>query len=213
MQEVDDKTDRSGGVDQAKALAQSTNLNGKFAAAIPFQGGNYGLAMLTELTPARSWAMELPPGLEPRVAQFTELTYHCVPLVAVNVHFDHADDDSARILQASALVAALSGVQAVTIVAGDFNDTPSSRSLAMFYDAGFQHVDTPGASWPADSPTEDIDHILIRDGRTAVVEIISGGVADEDKLSDHRPVAGTILLKSHAISSKLVATDNCSNGC
>src|SRR5688500_5929836 len=47
LQEVDQKTARSKGVDQAARLAELTGLRAIFGKAMEYQGGGYGLAVLS----------------------------------------------------------------------------------------------------------------------------------------------------------------------
>src|SRR5690606_13604979 len=49
LQEVDKGTTRSGGIDQTAALSTRTGLTGYFAKARDFQGGDYGVAILSRL--------------------------------------------------------------------------------------------------------------------------------------------------------------------
>ena len=47
LQEVDSETRRSKGVDQAGELGRLLGMHAEFAQAIPFQGGGYGVAVLS----------------------------------------------------------------------------------------------------------------------------------------------------------------------
>src|SRR5690606_14126261 len=49
LQEVDKGTTRSGGIDQTAELSTRTGLTGYFAKAREFQGGDYGVAILSRL--------------------------------------------------------------------------------------------------------------------------------------------------------------------
>ena len=48
LQEVDRKTERTGGVDQAEELGRLTGMKVLFGASMPYQGGEYGNAVLTK---------------------------------------------------------------------------------------------------------------------------------------------------------------------
>ena len=84
------------------------------------------------------------------------------------------------------------------IVAGDFNDTPDSRTMQAFFAAGFETVEAPGPSWNARTPSVDIDHILVRTGRGLELMPLGGEVLEERDLSDHRPVRGRIRVRTSA---------------
>src|SRR5690606_619255 len=69
LQEVDDRTTRANGVDQAQELGRLTGLHAYFGQAMPYQGGGYGQAILSKW-PLQSRAIHtLPqqPGREPRI--------------------------------------------------------------------------------------------------------------------------------------------------
>ncbi len=195
LQEIDHTCERSGKVDQMAALARATSMDAAFGAFMPFQGGEYGLGTLSAVPVRSSHALRLPDGDEPRVALFRELEVLGHPLLAVNVHFNWTRDDRARFAQARALLDELASRGAATIVAGDFNDVPASRTMQAFYEAGFTHVEAPGPSWNAEAPSVDIDHILIRDGGRLRIESLGGEVVVESSLSDHRPVRGRVRVR------------------
>ena len=66
LQEVDRKTGRTGGVDQAAELARLTNMNFSFGASMDFDGGKYGNAVLTRFDIIKTQVVSLPG--EPRSA-------------------------------------------------------------------------------------------------------------------------------------------------
>ncbi len=101
LQEVDDQARRSGGVDQASWLAEQLGMQAAFGAFMDFQGGRYGLAILSRrpILSRESW--RLPEGNEPRVALATRIeTYAGEMVTAVAVHFDWVRDDGFRYAQA-----------------------------------------------------------------------------------------------------------------
>ncbi|HAW94738.1 MAG TPA: metallophosphoesterase, partial [Phycisphaerales bacterium] len=48
LQEVDDRARRSGGVDQASWLAERLDMHSAYGSFMAFQGGRYGLAILSK---------------------------------------------------------------------------------------------------------------------------------------------------------------------
>ncbi len=194
VQEVDERCRRSGSVDQMAVLGRRTGMQPAFASFMPYQGGRYGLGTLSALPVAATRALRLPPGREPRAALLQEVTYAGHRLLVVNVHFDWIEDDGARFAQARALLAELADEDRPTVVAGDFNDEPGSRTLEAFFAAGFVQVEPPGPSWNAETPTRDIDHILVRDGADVRLVPAGGEVLGQSGLSDHRPVRGRVRL-------------------
>ena len=69
LQEVDDKAERSGKVDEAKKLSELTGLKhhafGKF---FDFDGGEYGMAILSRFPLSDVTNLRLPDGAEPRTS-------------------------------------------------------------------------------------------------------------------------------------------------
>ena len=194
LQEVDRECERTRGVDQMAVLARLTGKTPAFGSFMPFQGGEYGMGMLSSLPIESTKSIRLPDGNEPRVALTMGVTLFERPLLLVNVHFNWIRDDAARLAQATALLEALARIDAAVVVAGDYNDIPGSRTLQAFTDAGFRQVDPPGASFSTSQPRVDIDHILIRDGGGLSLEAIEGGVVRTTDLSDHFPVFGRVRI-------------------
>jgi endonuclease/exonuclease/phosphatase family metal-dependent hydrolase len=195
LQEVDDGCERSGGVDQITLLGQMTSMDAAFGSFMPYQGGRYGLGTLSSLPVRETWSVRLPEGDEPRVALLSEVEVLGRSLLAVNLHLNWTKDDAFRYAQARALLTELETSDLPMIVAGDFNDTPDSRTMQAFFEAGFEPVEAPGPSWNARAPSVDIDHLLVRSGRGLRLEPLGGEVLEEPHLSDHRPVRGRIQLQ------------------
>ncbi|MBK8179413.1 MAG: endonuclease/exonuclease/phosphatase family protein [Planctomycetes bacterium] len=188
LQEIDRGCRRTGAVDQMQVLGAITQQRPAFASFMDYQGGEYGLGMLTGLPAFEPLALRLPDGDEPRAALLWEVEVEGERLLCVNVHFNWVEDDGARFAQATALLAVLATRGGACIVAGDFNDRPGSRTLAAFQAAGFRHADPHGPTWNAREPSKDIDHVLIRSGAGLALESLGGAILDGDLLSDHRAV-------------------------
>ncbi len=194
LQEVDEGTTRSGEVDQARALGLLTALEPAFGAFMDYQGGRYGMAILSRFPIDEAWSIELPPGNEPRVS----LAARIVPsagdtVVVVNVHFDWVADDGFRFAQASALAATLDTLSHPFILVGDVNDQPGSRTLALF-EARAREAGKPADArhtFPSDEPRREIDFIF--GGPPAAWRVGGAEVVDERVASDHRPVVADLV--------------------
>lgn len=130
LQEVDRAVERSGRSAQAAELGQRLGMEHAFGAFMPYQGGEYGMAILSRHPMRRIHEIPLPVGNEPRVALLVEL--EVAPgrrIVAVNVHFDWVADDAFRFAQAEALAAVLDTISLPVLLLGDFNDEPTSRTM------------------------------------------------------------------------------------
>ena len=189
LQEVDREAERSGGVDQATELGRLLGMTPTFGAFMPYQGGHYGMAILSRMPVIRSWAIELPEGNEPRIALAAQIA---LPpgdtVVAVNVHFDWVDDDAYRFAQASALVAVLDTLSHPWILLGDLNDEPGSRTLGLFQERALEARkprDDP-FTFSTDDPRKEIDFVFAAPPERW--RLHEAYAVSEAMASDHRPV-------------------------
>ena len=91
LQEVDVGRARSGGVDQAHAIAERLGMAFRFHAALTVEEERYGSAILTALPERLIKAGPLPgyprlPGLEPRGALWVAVDVDGVELQVINTH-------------------------------------------------------------------------------------------------------------------------------
>ncbi|MCC6245470.1 MAG: endonuclease/exonuclease/phosphatase family protein [Gemmatimonadaceae bacterium] len=195
LQEVDSVVPRSGSRDEAHALGEQLGMEQRFGRFMAYQGGAYGMAILSRFPIRRSHALRLPDGNEPRIALLAEVELPSGARVLVaNVHFDWVANDSFRVAQVHALAAVLDTVQLPTILLGDFNDVPGTRTLARFQ-SRFRVAAKPDAdhfTFSSTDPVKEIDHILLAPAaawRPAQARVISDRIA-----SDHRPVVAAVEL-------------------
>lgn len=83
IQELDSMTARSNRTDVLKELAERTQLHPCFAPAIDYDGGKYGIGILSKETPLRVQTFALPGREEARtllVAEFPEYVFACTHL-------------------------------------------------------------------------------------------------------------------------------------
>lgn len=74
LQEIDSVTTRTGGVDQAAELGRLTGLEPAYGHFMPYQGGAYGMAILSRWPIAEVANHRLPDGEEPRTALAATVT-------------------------------------------------------------------------------------------------------------------------------------------
>src|SRR5690606_4824448 len=133
LQEVDDRTGRSGKAAQAERLGQLLGMHHAFGRFMDYQGGAYGMAILTRQPIVSTRSIQLPEGNEPRIALTVQVRLADGRLLTiVNVHFDWVSDDAFRFAQAQAVTKYLDALKTPYILLGDFNDLPESRTLALF---------------------------------------------------------------------------------
>lgn len=194
LQEVDVKTKRSGGVDQAATLGELTGMHHTFAQAIPFQGGHYGNAVLTR-DPIRAFyhhKLRSEPGHEKRsvgVASVEPWDNVKMRVVFASAHLCHLSEQ-ARLNQVRSIIGNRAYHGMATILAGDFNFTPDSDAYGAMINAGW--VDAAAAfgdaqpTVPADQRTMRIDYVFVQPAeRWRVIDV---QVLDEPIASDHAPV-------------------------
>lgn len=195
LQEVDFGTTRTGGVDQARALAELTGLpHHAFGRFMDYRGGAYGMAALSAAPILDSVTHVLPDGEEPRSALAVRIRPRpgMPELVFVGIHFYRTEPE--RLAQAARLVEALGGEAAPVFLVGDFNSQPGTAVMDLLA----RHFHMPSKpedarfTFPADEPAREIDYVLYRPaGRFRLLEY---RVVDERRASDHRPVLAVVTV-------------------
>ncbi len=194
LQEVDSVVRRSGDVDQARVLGDLLGMRAAFGAFMPYQGGAYGMAILSRWPIVRSTALRLPEGNEPRVALVVEIERpDGSHLTVVNVHLDWVESDRYRYAQAEVVRATLDTLSTPWVLLGDFNDEPGSRTLRLLGRAGDEAMkpDSARFTFPAaPAPVKEIDFIVA--GPRGGWILGEATVVAERLASDHRPVVATL---------------------
>jgi len=192
LQEVDDRTQRTGRVAQAEELARLTGLQATFGKAMDFQGGGYGNAVLTRWAPADVRVLPLPGGGEPRcaLAVTVEVPGSAGKTTLVSTHLD-VSSAASRTTHAKELATEFAGHPHLVILGGDFNATPDEPPLASFADPWVlpRKEGANTGTIPVDMPTREIDFIFFKpapDQKPPTV--VRHKVIEETVASDHRPV-------------------------
>lgn len=197
LQEVDDGVERSGGEDQAASLGRMLGMNHAFGSFMDYQGGRYGLAILSRY-PLRSVdPVRLTDGNEPRVALAVEIVWPgSTRITVVNVHFDWVADDGFRFTQAGEVVRHLGTISNPWILIGDFNDQPGSRTLDMFHARATEAAKPADRrfTFPATAPVREIDYVFVSPADAWTIRRVD--VVNETIASDHRPVFAELEVRS-----------------
>ncbi len=196
LQEVDRDVTRSGKVDEARVLGESLGLHHAFGRFMDYQGGAYGMAILSRFPITTSREVALPEGNEPRVAlAVTVQLPDGRPLTIVNVHFDWVTDDGFRFAQAQTLTTFLDALPNPYVLLGDFNDEPGSRTLGLFTARATEVVKPRDnrLTFSSTEPVKEIDFIFTAPKDVWRVNEIR--VIDERVASDHRPVLSVLTLR------------------
>jgi len=196
LQEVDLTARRSGKTNQVNDLAKMLSMHPGFGSFMDFQGGRYGMAILSRYPLRNVRSLRLPTGNEPRVALIAEAQLpNNATVLVVNVHFDWVADDKYRFAQAQKLRDYLRDQERPYILMGDFNDGPDSRTLALFDQIALR-TEKPKddrMTFSSTKPKREIDFIFCSPAKSwqvGRVEVITERVA-----SDHRPVVAELTLK------------------
>ena len=184
LQEVDRKTKRAKGVDQAAELAKRLQMNQVFGNALYFSGGQYGEAILSRFEIEDPKAHHLPYrfGNEPRTALEVRIKPdNGVPVfMFVGTHLCHQDEET-RLQQTRELNQLFSGrTDFPVILAGDLNAVPDSPPMQVLSENWIDAV----------APNSHIDYILLR--KQDPWKIVETRVIEESVVSDHNPIL-TIL--------------------
>lgn len=189
LQEVDERVTRSGGEDQAERLGALLGMQHAFGSFMDYQGGRYGLAILSRCDIVDVDTLRLTEGNEPRVALAARVvSANDDTLTFVNVHFDWVADDGYRFAQAREVTEYLDDLRGAYVIAGDFNDQPGSRTLALFRVRALEAEKPRGGrmTFPSTAPEREIDFVFA--APIAGWEVGAVDVMEEPVASDHLPV-------------------------
>lgn len=173
LQELDVGRARTGGVDQAQAIADRLSMSVRFHAAMRIEAEEYGDAILTRWPERLVRSGALPtikgiPGLEPRGALWVKIAIEGVELNVINTHLGLVPREQQ--LQAAALVgkdwAGHPECTAPTLLAGDFNATSITRPYrtiaARLEDCQRQLGLSPSVkTFPSGFAAIRIDHVFV----------------------------------------------------
>lgn len=193
LQEVDSVCTRSGKVDQMKVLAALTGLHYGFVRHFEYQGGAYGMGILSRypIHNIENRRMTLLKSKNPSTAMIAAtivLPRHRKVKFA-SAHF--ALDDSSRLVQAGLVIDYLKQQELPVVFTGDLNATPDSPEIRLLK-AYFKETDTRSvATYPVPAAQKKIDYIMIRKSdrpRRLRHEVPA------QPWSDHLPVLGRFRL-------------------
>ena len=197
LQEVDSVTRRSGGVDQPAVLASLTGYHAAFGSSLDYQGGEYGIAILSRWPIVRDTMVSLPisppqeragGSYEPRGALIVEIDASGRRLVVINTHLDASGEDHYRRQELATLVR-LAGQELVAgttlLIGGDFNSRPESEVIRRATSSGWRDLwaecDAPGEgnTYPAHAPVRRIDYLFAATSATCrEARTVGAGISD-----------------------------------
>ncbi|WP_435007680.1 endonuclease/exonuclease/phosphatase family protein [Tundrisphaera lichenicola] len=191
LQEVDRGVKRSEGLDEPAELGRLTGMTSIFERNIPYQGGEYGNAVLSRWPVKGHKNVPLPSNYvgEQRGALAVDLTTPegKSPIRLIATHLDSRPDDKERLDSVKSIEQmAAEAPDLPTLLVGDLNALPESRVLGAFQTNWKRANPEPLPTFPVAKPTRQIDYVLVRPAsRWKVIEC---RVLDEAVASDHRPL-------------------------
>lgn len=198
LQEVDRGVKRTEGKDEIAELAKLTAMNYAFAHNLDYQGGQYGVAILSRfpIKQIDHRKYENRREAERRGMIRIEIEFAGRTINFVTTHLDYQFEDG-RVFETEQMLKFLEGVKGPLIVVGDFNDEPGGDACKLML-TGFEDawilakIKERGLSYPADKPVKRIDYIFTRTSdrlrvkRPRVVTTLA---------SDHLPVVADIQIR------------------
>lgn len=197
LQEVDRGVKRTEGKDEIAELAAMTRMDYAFAHNLDFQGGQYGVAILSRflIQNIEHQMFQNKREAERRGMLRIEVEVDGQLINFVTTHLDYQYEDG-RVFETEQMLKFLEDVKGPLIVVADMNDEPNGAAyklmLTKFVDAWVvSRAKGDGFSYPADKPVKRIDHIFFGGGafkakKSVVVETLA---------SDHVPVMAELQLK------------------
>ena len=193
LQEVDRGVARTGGVDQTSRLAELTGMRGLFGDFRPYDGGEYGMAVLTRLPVVAVHNHRLPQAPAPISALEVQVVAGPQGRIVSVVGIHLVTTPEERLAEADTLTGILEGRAHPVVLAGDFNSRPGDIVLQRL-DQDWLVVPKEGDrfTYPSDVPDREIDFIMLRPEEA--FEIVEHRVVDEGVASDHRPLLAVLRL-------------------
>ncbi len=197
LQEVDRFTARSGRVDQIARLAQLTHLRPFYAKMLTYQGGEYGIAILSRLPVQREFRHFYAPlpDREQRGLLGVEVKYNAQPLWFFTTHLGTMKSGEEQAQQVTELLEVCSRLRGHSIICGDFNVKPGHEAIEQmrrrFSDCWATCGATHGYTFPSNAPIRRIDYIFYHADAplTCQKTLVNHSLA-----SDHLAVIATFMV-------------------
>jgi endonuclease/exonuclease/phosphatase family metal-dependent hydrolase len=193
LQEVDSMCNRSGRVDEAQRLAELTGMHYAYVRHFEFDGGSYGLGILSRYPLSDIENHRLPyegngvPGDRVLLTARAALPNGKHVTMAV-VHYS----GKLRFEQSEATLQVVEKAEAPVILTGDLNEVPDSKVVEnltrYFKDTNISDVTTVAD----DNPKKKIDYVFV--DKDHLADVLDEHVFDV-YYSDHHPIMVRVRLK------------------
>lgn len=182
LQELDSATERSNKIVVLQELAKQTKMIPTFRASISYQGGKYGIGILTKEKPLKTEEISLPGKEEKRSLLVVELTHY----VICCTHWSLTRED--RIASVDLINKIAVKYSKPVFLAGDLNAEPGSAEIKNLEQDWQILSDPKQPTIPANDPKKCIDFILAKKDFKYEFKSIKSIVENEPVASDHLPV-------------------------
>ncbi len=191
VQEVDSMTNRSGKRYVLGELAAQTAMYPVYSPAIDYDGGKYGIGMLTKKKPMNIKRIALPGREEKRALLILEFEDYAVGCTHLSLTEEDAFASTGIILEEAKRL-----MPKPLVLMGDFNSLPDSPVMKAL-GKEFKYIgDLSTPTFPSNRPYERIDFIAVANCPDAFTYGTS--VIDEQVASDHRPIVSNIVFPTQA---------------
>lgn len=190
VQEMDSVTGRYGDY----ALQDIATANGMYAtygAAIDYNGGKYGIGILSKEKPLNHYNISLPGREEKRTLLVTEFEKY----LFCSVHFSLTDED--QVASVPLIKETLKKYNKPVFIAGDLNAEPASQTMTAMKEQADILTRPEIKTFPADKPNICIDYILQLKGEVPAVSVIETDLVKSETTpvaSDHAPIFAKVVL-------------------
>lgn len=190
IQELDSATQRSNGIVVLDELAKRTGMHASYNKSIDYQGGGYGIGILTKEKPIRKEATSLPGSEEPRSILLVELADYII----CSTHWSLKQTD--RMATVEVINKWLEGTTSKPLfLAGDLNATPYTDEIQKLSNKWTILNDTSQPTIPVNNPSRCIDYILLMNNPHFSADILETKVETEPMASDHLPVWVSVSIQ------------------
>lgn len=189
LQELDSATLRSNGTVVLNELALRTGMYPVFSPSIMYQGGKYGIGILSKEKPYKWKSIPLPGREEERsllIVEFKDFIFCCT-------HFSLNEEDRSKSVEI--INSLFKESNQYVFLAGDLNAVPESDVIKTIK-TGWHILNNPeDPTIPADNPRRCIDYILALKNDDKILKTEQSVVENEPLASDHLPLWVKVLIE------------------
>ena len=189
IQEVDSMTGRSGKTYVLGDIAKTAGMKAYYGPAIAYDGGKYGIGLLSKEEPLKVVRYKMPGREEERamiVAEYEDYIFAAT-------HFSLTNEDRAASAEIVKRLAKESGKP--FFLAGDLNAHPDEGTIKSLSEAMRILTPTDRFTFPADEANETLDYIMVSRKPGKRVKAKSTKIIYEPTASDHRPITATVEVE------------------